>query len=63
MKDRAIVAWIPTKEEHLTLEGVHALGGRIVEARGMTYSDSTCCAFNLSTQTSTAQGHYIPVYV
>lgn len=62
MKDRAIVAWIPTKEEHLTLKGVHALGGRIVEARGMTYSDASCHAFTLSTN-SKAHGHYIPIYV
>tara|TARA_R110000765_G_scaffold421662_1_gene527988 strand:- start:146 stop:334 length:189 start_codon:yes stop_codon:yes gene_type:complete len=62
MKDRAIVAWISTKDEHLTLASVHALGGRIVETREMTYSDATCRAFTLSTN-SPAQGHYIPVYV
>ena len=63
LKEFSVVAWIPTKEEHLTIAGVHAIGGRIIDDRQMTHSDATCRAFTLSTQTSTAQGHYIPVYI
>lgn len=62
MKDRAMIAWVPTKEEHLTIEGVHAIGGHIIDDREMTYSDATCRAFTLSTS-SPAQGHYIPIYI
>ena len=68
-ENTAVVAWIPTKEEHLTLAGVHAIGGRIIEdhrtnnIRQSSHSDATYIAFALSNQTSTAQGYYIPVYI
>jgi|TARA_R110002124_G_scaffold192526_1_gene359657 hypothetical protein len=67
-ENTAVVAWIPTKEEHLTLAGVHAIGGRIIEdhrtnnIRQMSHSDATYIAFTLSTN-SPAQGHYIPVHL
>jgi len=61
-ENTAIVAWVPTKDEHLTIAGVHAIGGQIIDDRQMTYSDAACRAFTLSTN-SPAQGQYIPVHL
>ena len=59
----AVIAWIPSNDEHLTIAEVHAIGGQIIDDEPVSYSTATARAFTLSQETSQSQGHYIPVAV
>lgn len=59
----SIVAWVPSQEEHLTMIGVYAIGGRVIDDTPRSYSRAESIAFDLSCQNSGSQGHYIPIYI
>lgn len=54
------VAWIPSRDNHLTAAGVKAIGGYFIKG-DYIHSHAVTIALDLSHGTNIANGHYIPV--
>ena len=59
--NKSSVAWIPTKDNNLTMIGVYSIGGIIIKSN-LSDSRAESIAFELSQSFGGTSGHYIPIY-